>query len=327
LIALADLVVPGIARLETTGDPRLSYAGATSVGGYGYCGATRLKGPEATRFLGQVQAVPPQREEQVRPNNSDAEWEKFGRRDPYYGVLSRERFRRDNFTPDVAREFFESGVDHVNFILSTIRARIDPDISVDRALDFGCGVGRCSIPLSRISRAVVGVDVSDSMLREAASNCAKQSVNNVQFVKSDDTLSSVTGPFDLVHAFLVLQHVSTRRGERTFSRMVELLSERGVGAIQVVHHRNVSPLVKGLGILRKHVPFFHGFVNLFYEKRFAEPLVEKNVYRLDRLFAILDEQGCGNVSVVLHGGPQLRSALLFFQKGRDKTPFAVVDED
>jgi len=97
-------------------------------------------------------------------HNSDKEWEKFGRNDPYYGVLSHDKFRTGTLTEDTLREFFKSGRDHVHFVLETIRSSMDPAFSPSKVLDFGCGVSRCAFPLARVCQLMVGVDVSDSML-------------------------------------------------------------------------------------------------------------------------------------------------------------------
>ncbi len=42
----------------------------------------------------------------------------------------------------------------------------------ERVIDFGCGVGRLLIPLARNFEHAVGVDVSEVMLAETASNAA-----------------------------------------------------------------------------------------------------------------------------------------------------------
>jgi len=256
------------------------------------------------------------------PRDSDKEWEKFGRNEPYYGVLSHDKFRKDKFNDDSLREFFKSGQDHIDFVLETIRTSVDSGFSPSRALDFGCGVGRCSIPLTRVCQSVVGVDVSDSMLEEARKNCSEQSISNLELVKSDDTLSRVSGPFDLVHSVLVFQHIPQKRGEKIFTRLVELLSDNGVAVVQFVYHREDPTLIRIMGIFRKKVPLWHNFVNLLYGKPFSDPLMEKNVYGLNRLLAILHEHRCGNLHLRFHGKGRFRSVALFFQKKQDKVPYA-----
>src|SRR5262249_39346816 len=211
--------------------------------------------------------------------------------------------------------------DHIDFVLKTIRNSVDSGFSPTKALDFGCGVGRCAIPLSRLCQSVVGVDVSESMLQEAGRNCAQQSITNLALVSSDDRLSLVSGPFDLVHSFLVFQHIPSKRGEKIFARLIEILSNNGVGVVQFVYHREAATIVKVMGILRKKIPLWHRLVNLLYGKSLSEPLMEKNVYDLNRLVAILQRYGCGNVYLQPFGKGKLRSVVLFFQKKENKAPY------
>jgi 2-polyprenyl-3-methyl-5-hydroxy-6-metoxy-1,4-benzoquinol methylase len=170
-------------------------------------------------------------------SNSDHEWEKLGQDEPYYGVLNDNKFLRKNLNKDACSAFLKTGEEYIEFLLNEIRTCVDPGFAPNRALDFGCGVGRCSIPLARICASVVGIDVSKSMLQHAARICAEQGISNLQLVQSDDSLSHISGPFDLLHSFFVFQHIPRRRGERIFSKLLDLLSESGVGAVQFLYDR------------------------------------------------------------------------------------------
>src|SRR5882762_1792622 len=100
-------------------------------------------------------------------NDSNSDWERFGRDEPYFGVLLDEKFRLRNLTPQALEEFFASGEAHVERVFRTIVRHLDPDFAPATALEFGCGVGRVLVPLARRCPSVVGVDVSASMLAEA----------------------------------------------------------------------------------------------------------------------------------------------------------------
>src|SRR5580704_8517953 len=91
---------------------------------------------------------------------TDAEWEKWGQRDPYFGVLTDNRFRQKRLTADTKAEFFASGARDIDHVFQVCREHICPDFRPRSALDFGCGVGRLVIPLAALVEHVVGVDVS-----------------------------------------------------------------------------------------------------------------------------------------------------------------------
>src|SRR5215471_12097034 len=96
--------------------------------------------------------------------SSDKVWEYFGKNDPYYGVLTQERYSGKALTKNLKDEFLATGEKYVSSVFATIHERFDPAFRPHRALDFGCGVGRIALPLARICDSVVGVDVSESML-------------------------------------------------------------------------------------------------------------------------------------------------------------------
>ena len=187
----------------------------------------------------------------------DKEWEEFGRKDPYYGAMTCDKFRKNNLEDKHIDEFFQSGRDHVEYILDTIRTSIHPGFSPTTALDFGCGVGRVAIPLAGVCPDVVGVDVSSSMLEEARKNCIKQSVTNLEFHTSDDELSNVSGTFDLVHSTFTFQHIPRKRGKKIVKRLIELLSDDGVAVLDFLVHRDIATIAKTVGLLRKKVPLFN----------------------------------------------------------------------
>ena len=247
----------------------------------------------------------------------DKEWEKFGKKDPYYGVMTQDRFRKEKLDKKALVEFFTSGREHIEYIMDTIRTCIQPDFSPTRSLDFGCGVGRCAIPLASICPDVVGVDISDSMLEEGRRICIERSVTNLEFVRSGDGLSNVPGKFDLIHSSFVFQHISRNRGEKIFKRLIELLSENGIAVLQFLIHREVSTAVEIMGQLRKNVPLFNNFANLLYGKPFFEPLMEKNVYDLNRILKILHEAGYTNFHLRLFRNGNHLDTILFFQKRQD----------
>lgn len=250
----------------------------------------------------------------MRAAKTDRAWERYGEIDAYFGVLNEDRFRRGALTDDARREFFKSGEEHVALVLSTIRQRLDSSFSPVDALDFGCGVGRIAIPLARACQHVVGVDVAPKMLEEAQRNCGAQGVGNVTFELSDDELTSVTGRFDLIHSFIVFQHIRPSRGEALLKAMIARLNENGVGALHFTYGRRAPRLRKVVHSMRKSLPLVNNLVNLVQGRPIGFPMMEMNNYNLSRIFGILQDNGCGHsyVRFTDHGGHW--GVFVFFQK-------------
>ncbi len=253
--------------------------------------------------------------------DSEQEWEKLGKNDPYYGVVSMDKFRQGQMNDNAKTDFFKSGKDHIKFIIETVREQFGASFNPSRALDFGCGVGRCTIPLTEYCNSVVGLDVSESMLCEARKNTDQQKIKGIEYIHSAGEIAELEGKFDLIHSFIVFQHINPKKGERIFGEMLEKLNPGGITAVQFLYAREENPLIKALGWARIRIPFMHNFTNLLYGKPFREPLMEKNCYNLNRLFHIIHRHNCGKVHAMFQGKGRLRSILLFIQNEEGKVPY------
>lgn len=171
-------------------------------------------------------------------SSTDHAWEEWGRRDPYFSVITHPKFRRNVMTEEARLEFLESGKQHVEYVMAMIRHYIDPQFQPRSILDFGCGVGRVVIPFASLAGRAVGMDVSVSMLAEARRNCEELGVSGIEWVESDDQLSRLAESFDLVHSFIVFQHIPPRRGRDIFRRLIEKINPGGVGAVQVCYSKS-----------------------------------------------------------------------------------------
>ncbi len=221
-------------------------------------------------------------------SNTDKDWEQIGQTDPYYGVVTHDIFRCSNLTEENREMFFKSGHDHVNDIIDNVRAYIDSDFTINKALDFGCGVGRLLIPLSGLAQVATGIDVSESMLTEAKKNCEARSINNVILAKSDDTLSCLNGKYDFIYSFVVFQHIPVPRGEQIFKNLIDHLEDGGICVTHFTYGKE-SKAKKIMGLLKKHIPLFKNFVNTVKGRHFSTPQIQMNDYNLNRLFAIIQQ--------------------------------------
>lgn len=178
--------------------------------------------------------------------NTDHEWQRWGQEDPYFGVITDPRFRRDRMTEEDRNHFFATGDVHVQYTLEKIRYHVVPGFTPQNVLDFGCGVGRLAIPFARMSAQVTGVDVSGSMLEEARRNADRVGLTNIRWLEQGDVSGLAAGTFDLVHSAIVLQHIDVTRGLDIFSDLIALLRPGGVGAIQVTYAKSIFAETDGI---------------------------------------------------------------------------------
>jgi len=222
---------------------------------------------------------------------TDRDWEKWGATDPYFGVYSKERFRTETMTTEARDEFFDSGGEHIDAVLRDLRRAFGDDINPRSALDFGSGVGRLIIPLARRTERVVGVDISASMIAEAKRNCAAAQVSNASFVESDDKLSRVHDSYDLVHSFIVLQHITWRRGRVILQALADRVSPGGCLAVQILVGHEGAPIVRGLVRLRYVFPPANWLRNVLRRRPVFEPAMQLHVYDLETITHDLEERG------------------------------------
>lgn len=165
-----------------------------------------------------------------KPRDTDRDWRMIGETEPYYGVLTAETFKRENFD-DAARDaFFASGqgdVRHHLVRMNVLFGAFEPR----SALDFGCGVGRLTVPLAQVTGRAVGVDISPGMLAEARLHTTP----GLTFV---DAIPS--GPFDWVMSLIVLQHIPPERGYGIIRQLLACLSDTGGATIQLMFARTAE---------------------------------------------------------------------------------------
>lgn len=227
--------------------------------------------------------------------NTDTAWKKWGERDPYYGVLSDQKFSRENL--DVHRdEFFATGVEIIGRRLRIAKDQLGLEHH-RRALDFGCGVGRLALALGPHFDEVTGLDISPAMIAEAERNARAAGQSNVRFALSDETLSAATGAFDFVHTYIVLQHIPVKRGLRLADQLLDRVAPGGVASLHVSVARQDGVLLAGAYWLRKNIPGVDAVVSLARTGRYNGPMMQMNDYPLPYLLRAFLQKGFGQVLV------------------------------
>jgi SAM-dependent methyltransferase len=241
---------------------------------------------------------------------TDSAWEEWGRRDPYFGVITDPKYRRLHLNEDTKREFFESGGPHVHYVLATIRGCIDPNFAPRSILDFGCGVGRLLLPFAAIAEEVLGVDVSPSMLEEARRNCEQRGLRNIRLLHSDDGVSTLTDQFDLIHSFIVFQHIPIERGRVIFRKLLQHLRPGGVGAIHLTYSKiHYAPTQGAPPPPDKFAPVIASGTTPIG----ADPEIQMNSYNINQILFAMQSTGISRFHTEFtdHGGEL--GVFIFFQ--------------
>ena len=172
-------------------------------------------------------------------------WDTFGKRDALWAVLTDRKLTLE--------EFFQSGEDEIQAALDHAR-ELGITVHLDRALDFGCGVGRLTQAMARRFKECDGVDIASSMIDAAKRH--NQFPHTCRYhLNTAGDLSLFTGrPFSFVYTTLVLQHMQPAHAKAYLREFIRLLAPGGLLVFQVPSHRAMDEPPAGAPRTSSHEP-------------------------------------------------------------------------
>jgi ubiquinone/menaquinone biosynthesis C-methylase UbiE len=163
----------------------------------------------------------------VSLNDVRRDWTTLGAEDPLWAVLVQPGKRGGRWDVE---EFLATGRADVE---ETVRwlGELDLPTRWERALDFGCGVGRLSQALAAHAEEVVAVDIAPPMLD--AARRLDRSGGRIRFVLNDaaDLSQFPDGHFDLVYSALVLQHLPRPVIDGYLAEFLRVLRPGGIAVV------------------------------------------------------------------------------------------------
>jgi SAM-dependent methyltransferase len=164
-------------------------------------------------------------------------FEDLGRDDPMYAALSRNDYRGNRWDPAA---FFETGRREIADVISYV-ASLGLHFERDRALDFGCAVGRLTQALADHFREAVGVDIATSMVERAREYNARG--DRVVYIANPapDLALLDSGSFDFIYSNKVLQHIPPDNQLGYMREFVRVLRRGGVAVFQTRNGPVVTP--------------------------------------------------------------------------------------
>jgi SAM-dependent methyltransferase len=203
------------------------------------------------------------------------DWEELAEMDPCWAILADDRYKfgRWNLT-----EFFRTGGEEIQRVLD-VAGRLGYPRQRERALDFGCGVGRLTRALARHFDHCLGVDISERMITRAGE--LNRDVPNCQFVVNDAEHLRIfaDNQFDLVFTALVLQHIPGQARIKSYvAEFVRTLRPGGLLVFQLPSYmpprvrlqprRKLYALLRTLGVSQRYL---HERLNLHPMRMSAIP--------------------------------------------------------
>ena len=135
-------------------------------------------------------------------------WAGFGEADPYWSVLTNERYLSKNMTSAAILDEFYASAAVEKHRLEAWLLRNDVTFAADAVCaEYGCGVGRITTALSDLFARVIAFDISEPHLRTAGTYLHSKAIENVELVlvRDPEDLRHLEG-VDLFYSVIVLQH-------------------------------------------------------------------------------------------------------------------------
>ena len=232
-------------------------------------------------------------------------WKKFGKQDPYYGVLTDEKYRAKNITEKELKEFFRSGELYVQESKKRIELLFDQSLEESSILDFGCGVGRLAIPFAGLShKNVMGLDVSPEVIAKANIHKLEMGINNLDLKVFNGVALPTLPTFDFINSYIVFQHIEPSLGYPLLRQLLENLKPEGILQVQITYGHSLPHLKYWNFMLRGKVPLYN-YVHSFLKtgRLGAEAVMQMNHYSPGKLFALFSEFSTQvHVEFTNHGG-------------------------
>ena len=223
-------------------------------------------------------------------HDTDSEWKKWGKENPYFAVITDPKYKEG----EGKVEFMLSGKKYFEDILQDFNRLSIPLNRDGNALDYGCGVGRVLKPISEYFKSSTGIDVSSHMLEEARKNCNKEKTELRLFTEYENLSNLLDNSYSFIHTLIVLQHIPIQRGLKILEQLLLKLDFNGRAIIEVpiISTNKLKYNIHNIATIH---PILFKLLRLAKKRDWNSwklPIMEMNIYPSSRLIQIFSKTGC-----------------------------------
>lgn len=232
-------------------------------------------------------------------------WKRLGKLDPYYGVLSEEKFKTKNISEETLLEFFSSGESFVKETESRINKFFDRSLAECSIFDFGCGVGRLVIPFARLTtKEVFGADVSPDIIDKAIAHKKALNLQNLELLTYNGMVLPRLPQFDFINSYIVFQHIETPLGFSLLQQLFDTLKIGGMIQVQITYGHKLPTLAYWNFFFRGKFSVYNYIYSLLKNRTMdTEPIMQMNHYSPRKLFDLFSRYTTSvQVEFTDHGG-------------------------
>lgn len=248
-----------------------------------------------------------------RSDRTDRTWQHLGEMNPFFGVITDETNRSSAVDHVAIDRLYQSGEEYVRWIRDIVTQEFAGELTIASALDFGCGVGRITVPLAGWIGSAVGIDVSPGMLKEARLHSELHPDVDIRFVLSDESNLTALPHFGLVHSFIVFQHIEPAKGRTLAESLLDLVEDDGLAILHFPYRSSMSRSRRLRQGLYTRYPSVWATKNRLLRRK-REPMIEMHLYDVSWLLGTLQDKGFHRVALRFSRHGEFDGIVAFAQK-------------
>ncbi len=156
-------------------------------------------------------------------------WEEFAKKDPLWAILPIPEKKDNRWKID---DLYQTGHAEIDSVMNYLKG-LNLNIEFNRALDFGCGVGRLTQALCKYFEECIGIDIALGMLQIARGhNKYRERCSYILNCTSDLRIFK-NDVFDFIYSNIVFQHLPPKLTLGYIKDFLRVIKKNGVIIFQV----------------------------------------------------------------------------------------------
>jgi len=170
--------------------------------------------------------------------NVEKYWENTANANPYWGVLTDEKYLSENINSDKIKEFYKSGNGELNFMINYLK---NHSISIGdfknyNFLEIGTGTGRIAQNSIKFCNNLYCIDISDKYLQL----CSNALTGNYTLVNYKHFYDYNFEKVKLIYTWITLQHNPPHEIKKIVKRVCDILDKDGYAFLHIPFAKNNS---------------------------------------------------------------------------------------
>ena len=237
-------------------------------------------------------------------------WNKFGKTDPLWAIVNWPDKKGNRWR---LNEFFQTGIREIDEVMTYVDS-LTIDVPRQKAMDFGCGVGRLTQRLADYFDEVYGIDIAPSMIELAKKYNSHGSRCKYVLNDTDNLMAFRDCSFDFIYSHITLQHMKPRYAANYIREFLRILVPGGLLIFQQPSEQKFKPRdIRSAESLKEFVKALTPEILLtFYQRAYAgisRRRMEMYGMRREDVIKLLEENGSSVIDITedRNAGPDWKS--------------------